>query len=501
MAMLAFSACHEKKPNTNAATTLEDYECFSDAKLDINLHRIWSNMDSLLRNDSDRLAPDLHTRAFYSARQGFLWITRKGVSLQADTMVGYLRKMSEMGFSLRTIRLEQIEQDLAYLRYPFDADSLSHRPDINLVMARLEYRLTKAYARYVVGQRFGFTNPSYILNRIDTMRSAKHDTIVRPTRYRDLFDIPMERPDKHFYALMFRMAGSDSLPIFLREVQPQSPFYHHLEGLLSKGNLSGRMRAKIMCNMERCRWRTYDYPQRHKKYVLVNLPSFHLMAVDGADTLNMRIGCGSFETKTPLLFSHIKRMDVNPQWVIPRSIIDKDIVRHAGNSSYFKSRNFFVADRTTGEEVPLGSVTRQMLDSRQYSVVQRGGKGNSLGRIIFRFDNNFSVFLHDTSNRGVFGREDRGVSHGCVRVEKPFDLAVFLLAEKDEQLIDRIKYSMTADSLAEKARVVRSVKVEPAVPLYITYFTLYPMAGGRMEEYSDVYGYDAAIYQSLKKYM
>ena len=142
-----------------------------------------------------------------------------------------------------------------------------------------------------------------------------------------------------------------------------------------------------------------------------------------------------------------------------------------------------------------------MLVSGAYGVVQRGGKGNALGRIIFRFDNNFSVYLHDTSSRGVFEREERGVSHGCIRIEKPYDFAVFLLAEKNRKLMDKIKYSMTDDSLSNRKMVVNGVKVKPEVPLFITYYTLYPLAGGRTREYPDVYGYDKVIWEHLKKYL
>ena len=141
-----------------------------------------------------------------------------------------------------------------------------------------------------------------------------------------------------------------------------------------------------------------------------------------------------------------------------------------------------------------------MLLSGKYGVVQRGGKGNSLGRIIFRFDNNFSVYLHDTSSQAVFSREDRDVSHGCIRVEKPFELAKFLLHEKNEKLIQRINYSMTADSLKIKRLVVGSVKVEPQIPLFITYYTLYPFAKG-VVSYPDVYGFDGVIFEHLRKYL
>ena len=161
-----------------------------------------------------------------------------------------------------------------------------------------------------------------------------------------------------------------------------------------------------------------------------------------------------------------------------------------------------------------------MLESNDYLVIQEGGKDNSLGRIIFRFKNSFSVFMHDTSSRDIFSRDDRGVSHGCVRVENPFLLAVYMLSEKDEETIDKIKYSMTADvsnegkkgpgyngdALAEvdtldHSRLIGSLSVKPQVPLFITYFTLYPDNAGRLVEYADVYGYDRVIFNILKNYM
>lgn len=194
-------------------------------------------------------------------------------------------------------------------------------------------------------------------------------------------------------------------------------------------------------------------------------------------------------------------MELNPQWFVPRSIVLHDMIHRVGNHGYFRARNYYVREVATGKEVDLNRVTRSMLISGAYGIAQRGGKGNALGRIIFRFDNNFSVFLHDTNSKGVFGQEDRGVSHGCIRIEKPYDFAVFLLADKNEKLKEKIYYSMTADSLANKKLVVNNVKVNPQVPLFITYYTLYPLAGGRIAEYSDVYGFDAVIFDMLRKYL
>ena len=113
--------------------------------------------------------------------------------------------------------------------------------------------------------------------------------------------------------------------------------------------------------------------------------------VNRDDVREMKIGCGSKDTKTPLLTSRIIRMDVNPQWIVPRSIIKKSIVNHCGDRHYFDSHHFFVRHRKTGKKIPFDQITRDMLLSKDYLVIQTGGLGNSLGRIIFRFPNGFSV--------------------------------------------------------------------------------------------------------------
>ena len=256
--------------------------------------------------------------------------------------------------------------------------------------------------------------------------------------------------------------------------------------------------------------------------MFVNVPAFQLYAHDGKDVLPMRVVCGKFKTKTPLLSSKIKRMDVNPQWIIPKSIVEKEVIRHAGNKQWFDNHRYIIRNRKTGKRMEPYQVSWGMLKSGDYMVVQEGGKGNSLGRIIFRFDNQFSVFLHDTSSPGAFGRDNRGASHGCVRVQKPFDLAVFMLKDKDKKTIDKISYSMTADvskrriesyvdpetgemveskDTLDKERLIHSLDVSPEVPVYIMYYTVYPDEKDELKQYKDVYGYDKVINDYLRNYM
>jgi len=148
-------------------------------------------------------------------------------------------------------------------------------------------------------------------------------------------------------------------------------------------------------------------------------------------------------------------------------------------------------------------------------VAQEGGAGNSLGRIIFRFPNNFSVFLHDTSSPGAFGRDNRGVSHGCVRVQRPFDLAVFMMEkDSDEWLLDKLRISMGMKPETDRGRelldeldpgeptpkLVRYQQVSPRVPIIITYYTIFRAPDGTLQYYPDVYGYDKAIGEAMKTY-
>ncbi len=505
-------SCQEKNPNPNSQLSIDDYASLDTSVLSLNSHRVWEEIDSLSKTDEDSMFADVATRNIYNNKKSFLWVDRKGVNSRADSILNYLQCINSLGFSKQKFCLHQIENDLRRIRSLEFGDGDNR---INKVIARLEYNLTKAYLRYAIGQQFGFMNPSKVFNKLDVQ-----DLDTSKVSYHKIFDIKIKHENRRFVEYALHKVHVDSVAEFLRETEPKSPFYYALRRQLNSTNVDLLGKARIQVNMERCRWRMPDYPQAHSKYVLVNIPSFHLYAQDGDNELIMRVAFGSFESKTPLMISEIKKMEINPQWVMPRSIIKKSIIPHVGNVTYFDQRNYFIRNRYTGKIVETRQVTRQMLESGDYFVIQRGGEGNAMGRIVFRFDNDLAIYLHDTSSRDVFEKSDRDVSHGCVRVERPFDLAVFLLEEKESSLIDKISYSMTADvtplgieekKLTDKMRAVAdtlnkkmligSVNVTPHIPIFIIYYTLYPSKDGKIRSYPDVYGYDALIYKKLKNYI
>lgn len=510
LACLVASCSERSNPYKDLA--LSDYDSLRVGHYVVRSHKVYAEIEQLMLADKVVCQADRFIRNYYHDKGRFVWIGRFGVDQRADSLLDHIGKVEAMGFSPKRFSVEEIAADLQRMRtLQFDG----HDNQASKVLGRLEYNLTRAYLRYVVGQRFGFVNPRTVYNRLDP-----HDGDTIRVSYRTLYDVKTESPDNHFYQMAFQKVRSDSVGAFMDEVEPSNPLYHRLKHMLHGDSARLYGRQLIMVNMERCRWRLSDEPYLHKRYVMVNIPSFHLVAKDEEETLTMRMVCGSLKTKTPLLVSALKRVDVNPQWIVPKSIVKSSIVHHAGSAPWFASHRYFIRERRTGKVVHVERVSRDMLLSGEYMVVQEGGAGNSLGRIIFRFDNNLSIYLHDTPNRTVFGRDERDISHGCVRLEKPFQLARFLLKEQSPEMFEKINYSINADvsvlgkdrqllteqqqevlDTLNKKMLVGQVRIKPQVPVFVLYYTLYPHDGGGWDTFRDVYGFDAPIWQRISSFM
>lgn len=494
------SSCHEKAESPYKELSLDT---FSDLKVDeysLNADKIRNHILQLAFNDGVALPMDGRVIKYYQENNPLIWVHRFGVYGRADTLLNILNGIDYYGLKKKSFRLSEIKKDINSIRelkfsYP--------DTDINLVMARLEYNLTKAYFRYSAGQYFGFVNPDYLYNNLEKIPEDSGTT-----KYRQLCDLNVLKPDSKFYSRAVKQAFCDSVSEFLASVAPHGELLDAMLSRLNKGNITKSQRLKILCNIERCRWRMrgISHTDAYKKYVVVNIPSFALRTVDNGIVQTMSVCCGQVKYKTPLLASWIKRMDVNPQWIVPKSI-SKGFLH---NYSYMHRMGMFVMDKKKGK-LPPEQVSYDKIMSNEQYIVQAGGKKNALGRIIFRFDNNFSVFLHDTSSPWLFKRSQRALSHGCIRVEKPFELAMFLLGEKADDMEDKLKYSMSVDFVSDvdslkklnidRKRLVSTLKVAPQIPLYITYYTIYYGSDGTLVDYNDVYGYDDVLINKLSPFV
>ncbi len=144
--------------------------------------------------------------------------------------------------------------------------------------------------------------------------------------------------------------------------------------------------------------------------------------------------------ETPQIFGQVTYLVLNPTWTVPPSIIKEEIYHEVmKDSTYLMKKNFKVF--RGGKEVNVESVNLKKYAQNKipFSFVQDPGAGNALGKIKFMFRNKFGIYLHDTPTRGPFSNSVRAVSHGCIRVEKPFQLAEYLLQGNSKWNIDYIK--------------------------------------------------------------
>jgi murein L,D-transpeptidase YcbB/YkuD len=238
-------------------------------------------------------------------------------------------------------------------------------------------------------------------------------------------------------------------------------------------NVAAEQRVRqLRASLERERWLPASLGRR---YVAVYLPAFELQAVDGGRVaLESRVIGGKEGWHTPIFSAPMRTVVFSPYWNIPPSILAKEVLpRQRRDPSYF-SREGIEAVRDGG-----GVRYRQV-----------PGAQNPLGKVKLIFPNPYNVYLHDTSAPSLFARDERAFSHGCVRVEKPLELAEFALAETPGWTRDAVL------AAAEGPRE-RPVTLAEPIPVYLFYRTAWVDEAGEVHFRRDVYGLDARLEQAL----
>ncbi|MFZ0729510.1 MAG: L,D-transpeptidase family protein [Methylovirgula sp.] len=231
-----------------------------------------------------------------------------------------------------------------------------------------------------------------------------------------------------------------------------------------------RLENEIIANMELWRW----MPRRlGANRIEVNIPDFTASVVeDGKVVERHRVIVGKPDTPTPVFSDTIKFLIVNPSWNVPPSIVRKEMLPHlAADPNYLTEMGYEVFMR-----------------NGQLVVRQPPGERNALGLIKFMFPNPYSVYLHDTPMRNLFTAERRAFSHGCVRVDQPFELAQTVLGPRWPEA--RIKGLIGSEE--------RYVYLPKPLPIYIEYFTAAVDDAGHLQVRDDLYGYARKVELALR---
>ncbi|EKT3957270.1 L,D-transpeptidase family protein [Flavobacterium psychrophilum] len=254
------------------------------------------------------------------------------------------------------------------------------------------------------------------------------------------------------------------------------------DGLIGKGtilalNFTKNQRIEqVISNLERWRWFASDFGQN---YLLINIPDYSLLAIKNNDTMQkQRIVVGKDTRQTPILESKVSNINLNPNWTVPPTILKEDIYPDAiKDKGAFKKKGLVILDHKNKEINPWSWTIE---DAKKYKYVQNPGKNSSLGLMKINFPNKYSVYLHDTNHRDFFGLNYRSLSSGCVRLEKPLEMAEYLINNPEKWNLKTIQDTTDINHYnklqkeKEKKIAIKNAKLLAKNPLLVIPEKTYP---------------------------
>jgi murein L,D-transpeptidase YcbB/YkuD len=402
----------------------------------------------------------------------------------------YLIKADQHGLDPRMFQAQQINTLLNKFQ---DKNAIQKLNDAYYAMAELEMLSANSLINYSNALQYGVISPRKIYARYFT---------------------ETQRPDS---ASMLHIFQLPDLKNFLDSIQPKNPQYIALQKALeanvqAPGMTQEETRRALAVNLERLRWKNKP---NAPNYVIVNIPDYRLDVVEnGRSVLNMKVCVGEgrnkdhsdnlveydesdkvdrpFSRETPQLNSLIYEAQVNPEWNIPESIVNKEIIEHAKNDPYYLDNNNIEVTKNGTKLEDTETINWASEDISAYSFRQKPGADNSLGKIKFLFPNKSGVYLHDTPAKAAFNQSMRAISHGCVRLEQPLDFAHNLFGDGE-------KYNLIQKLAGEDKLNPTDIALPKKVPVYITYITCWADEAGTLQFRQDVYGLDIVLYGHMQK--
>jgi murein L,D-transpeptidase YcbB/YkuD len=270
----------------------------------------------------------------------------------------------------------------------------------------------------------------------------------------------------------------------LEELAPTHPQYKGLQAALAIEQQPENI-ERIKMNMERWRWAPRDLGDR---YILINVPSYQMQVMEkDQPALAMRVIVGDPEHQTPLFSDEMTYVVFSPYWNIPPDILRNETLPRVVSDPEYLQRNNIEVVGTSGKDDVLDPSDIDWADEEETKGLrfrQAPGPENALGLVKFIFPNHFNVYLHDTPGDKLFFRDTRALSHGCIRVEAPVELAKYVLGDREEWTEPRIQAAMNANK-------EQTVTLKEKIPVHIGYWTAWVEPDGKTVTYTDdPYGID-----------
>jgi murein L,D-transpeptidase YcbB/YkuD len=253
--------------------------------------------------------------------------------------------------------------------------------------------------------------------------------------------------------------------------------------------------AQIKATMERWRWLPHALGQRH---VLINIPDFRLSVVENDRVvMSMKVVLGLPAWQTPMFSSELTQVLFNTHWMAPEDIVEKELINYMKADTNYLPSNSMSLWRKKGDSLqrldPHTINWREMSPEKiDFFLRQEGGPQNIMGQVKFPIPNKYNVYLHDTPYREDFPKSVRMFSHGCIRLEKPFDLAEYVLRQFPAWTRERI------DTVVAR-RMEQTITLKTSIPVHVVYCTVWRGEDGSAQFREDYYGLDRRLSDILRR--
>jgi murein L,D-transpeptidase YcbB/YkuD len=253
---------------------------------------------------------------------------------------------------------------------------------------------------------------------------------------------------------------------------------------------------QLQLTLEHWRWLPAEFSAPP---IIVNIPDFHLRALDEQNkvVMDMRVVVGkAIRTQTPVFTREMTYVVLRPYWNVPPSILRGEIVPAIQRDRGYIVRKNYEVTTQAGRVVTSGEISDEVLAqlrAGKLAVRQKPGPSNALGLVKLIFPNEHNVYLHSTPSQNLFSRSRRDFSHGCIRVEKPAELAAWALRNNPGWTLEKVRQGMQG----EKDDV--TVNLVKRVPVFVVYGTALAYENGDVHFTDDIYGHDAKLAAALAK--
>jgi murein L,D-transpeptidase YcbB/YkuD len=436
------------------------------AALDKRLFVAGGNATEPEKSERDALA------VFYQSRQGApLWVDAKGLNPKGSATAEEIKKAGDYGLDAKDFAVPALisARDASA---PLSADARAEAE------AMISLSVMK-YARHARGGRI--MDPAESLNS----NLDRKPQLLEPK------------------AVIEGIATAEAPDAYLRGLHPKHPQFEALRqaflvaragdakqkgAAADAGSLSAYAK-KLRANMEEWRWMPGDMGEMH---VLNNIPEFmQYVYKDGQVIRSEKIVAGLVDKQSSIFSRPLKHVVLRPAWRVPESIKVNELWPSLLRGGGLMREYGLQLETKDGKPLDYHSIDWTKNDIRNYEVTQPPGAKSVLGVVKFSFPSQHTIYMHDTPDRWMFKPAQRTLSHGCLRVWKPVELAEIIL--KEDKGWDKDKVA----ELIRSGPLNNEVAIDKRIPIHLTYFTAWADANGKVRTFTDIYGHEKRITLAL----